>query len=140
MGELASINIHHVIRQSADEIDIVADEDQRACEFVERKSQGIDARYVQVRGRFVHQEEIRRIKQKFHQCEAALLTSTEHAHLFENVVSTEKETAQQRADELFGDALGCVKCLLEYRVRRVQHVHPILGIVTGFHIVAERAV
>src|SRR5437899_1180887 len=130
MGELASINMHHVIRQSADEIDIVADEDQRAGELVESKSEGIDARHVQVRGRFVHQEEIRRVKKQFDERQAALFTATEHAHLFENVVAAEKETAQQRADELFGDALGCGKGLLEYRVRRVEHVHPLLGIVT----------
>src|SRR5436190_24318717 len=120
MSEPAGIYMHDVIRQCPDEIDIVADEDQRACELIEGESKSINARHVEVCGRFVHQEEIGRIKQKFHQRQAALLTATEHADLFENVVAAEKETAQQRADKLFGDALGCVKGLLEHGVRRVE--------------------
>src|SRR6266478_5079371 len=119
MGELAGIDMHDVIGQSPDEIDIVADEDQRASELVEGKSEGVDARHVQVCGGLVHEEEIRRIKQQLHQRKAALLTATEHADLFEDVVAAEKEAAEQRADELFGDALGCVKSLLKHRVRRV---------------------
>ena len=81
VGEPAGIDVHDMIGQGADEIDIVADEDEGALELVEREGQGIDARQVQVRRRFVHEQKVRRVQEQLHQRQAALLAAAQDARL-----------------------------------------------------------
>ena len=59
--------------------------------------------------------------------------------LLEHVVAAEEEAAEQRADELLGQALRRVERLFEHGAVRVQHVHAILRVVAGLDVVAERA-
>ena len=51
-------------RHRSNEVNIVADENQRAFILRERADQRIDAPDIQVSGRFIHQEKVRRIEQE----------------------------------------------------------------------------
>ena len=46
--------------EGTDEMDVVADENQRAFIGLERGDKGVDAGHVEVGGRFVEEEQIRR--------------------------------------------------------------------------------
>ncbi len=67
-----------------------------------------------MRRRLVHQQQVRRIEQQFHQREPALLAAAQHADLLEHIVAAKQKTAEQRADELLGDALRRVERLFEH--------------------------
>ncbi len=56
MREPASGDVHDVIGQRADEIDIVADESEGALELVEGVGQRVNARQIQMGGRLIHQQ------------------------------------------------------------------------------------
>src|ERR1035441_7897445 len=90
-----------------------------------------------MRGRLVHEQQVRRIQQQLHQRQAALLTAAEHLDLLEHIVPAEEKTAEQRADELLCQALRGVERLFEHRAVQVQHVHAILRVVAGLDVVAE---
>ena len=139
MRQPAGVHVDDVVGQRADEIDVVADEDERALELVERVGQRVNARQVQVRGRLVHEQQVRRVQQQLHQRQPALLAAAQHLDLLEHIVAAEEETAEQRADELLGQALRRVERLFEHGALRVQHLHAILRVVAGLGVVAERA-
>ena len=54
MREPAGVDMDDVVGERADEINVVADENQCAFELVERVGQRVDAREVQVSGRLIH--------------------------------------------------------------------------------------
>ena len=130
MRELPRIDMHDVISEGPYEIHIVTDEHQGPLELIKRVGQRIDAGHIQMRGGFIHEQQIRRIQEKLDQGQAAFLSSAQHTDLFKNIIATKQEGAQQSAHELFGDPLGCVKGLIENRARRVKHVHTVLRIIT----------
>ena len=92
-----------------------------------------------MRGRLVHQQEIRRIEQQFDQRQPAFFAAAEHADFFEDVVAAKQKAAEQRANELFGDALRGVERFFENGAVRVEHVHAILREITGLDVVPEFA-
>src|ERR1043166_293009 len=139
MREPAGVDMHDMVGQRPDEINVVADEDERALELIERVEQGVNARHVWMGGWLVHEQQVRRIEEQFHQREPAFLAAAQHTHALEHVVAAEKKTAEQRADELFGDTLRRVERLFEHGVGRVEHVHAILRVVTGLGVVTEFA-
>src|SRR4051812_18742774 len=104
MRELSGIDVNNLVRQRADEINVVADEDERALELVQRIKQRINAIHVEVRRRLVHEQKIWRIKQEFHEREPAFLAAAQHTDLFEHVIADKKKTAEQCADELLRHA------------------------------------
>ena len=116
MAELPGLHADHVAGQRADEMDIVADEDERAFERHQSLHQRVHAGQVQVRGGLVHQQQIGRVKQQFHQRQPAFFAAAEHADRFEDVVPPEQKAAQYIAHGLFGDALRRVQGLLQHRI------------------------
>src|SRR5213594_2187553 len=58
---------------------------------------------------------------------------------FLHIIAAEQETAQEGADELLCEALRCVEGFFEHGAVGLEHVHPILGVVAGFGIVAQSA-
>ena len=139
MRELAGVDVDDLVRQRADEIDIVADENKRALELIQREQQRVNARHVEVRGRFIHEQQVGRIQQQLHQREPAFFSTAQHADFLEHVVAAEQETAEQGADELLGDALRRVERLFQHGAAGIEHVHAILRVVSGFDVVAEFA-
>ncbi len=75
MHEPPCVHMDYVVGQRADEIDIVADKNERALELLQRCDQRIDARNVQVRCRLIHEKEVRRIEQELDQRQAAFLST-----------------------------------------------------------------
>src|SRR5262245_18021659 len=99
MRESPGVDVDDVIGQRADEVNVVADEDERALELIERVKQGVNARHVEMRRRLIHEQEVRRIEQQLHELEPALLAAAQDVHALEHVVAAEKKTAEQPADE-----------------------------------------
>ena len=91
MRELAGVDVNDVIRQRADEINVVADENERALELVERVEQRVNAVHVEVRGRFVHEQQVRRIEQQLHEREPAFLAAAQHADLLNTSSPTNRK-------------------------------------------------
>ena len=87
MREFSAVHVHDVVGNFADEIDIVANEHQRAFELFQRVDQRLDARHVEMRRRFVHQQKIRRVEQELDQGKARFLATAQDANSLENIVS-----------------------------------------------------
>ena len=86
----------------ADEIHVVADENERA--FVLLQSAPISASMladVEVRRRLVHEQQVRRIEQQLHEREPAFFAAAQHADGLEDVVPAEQERAEHGAGGLF---------------------------------------
>src|SRR6266850_2451699 len=65
--QLTDADAHDVVGQNADEIDVVADENERAFVTVQSGGERVDARNVEMRGRLVHQDQVGRIEEELHQ-------------------------------------------------------------------------
>lgn len=66
-GEVTGTDVENGGGHGADEVNIVADKDEGAFILAKRGDEGVDRADVQVGGRFVHEEEIGWIEQKFDQ-------------------------------------------------------------------------
>ena len=137
MPEMAVFHADDVVRQRADEMHVVADENERAFVGLQRLDERVHARQVQMRRRLVHQQQVRRIEQQFHQREPAFFAAAQDAHRLEHVVAAKQKTAEDVADGLLGDALRRVERLLQNRVLGIQHRRAVLREVAGFRVVTE---
>ena len=129
--------MQHRLRDRADEINVVADENQRALVLRERADQRVDAADIEMRRRLVHQQQIRRIEQQLDQREPRLFSAAQHAVVLENVVAAKKKRAEHRARRLFGDRVRHVARGFQHRLLRIEHLDPILRKIADLHIVAE---
>ena len=68
----------------ADEMDIVADENERPLVLLQRADQRVDAADVEVGRRLVHEQQVRRIEQQLDQRQPRLLSAAEHGHRLED--------------------------------------------------------
>ena len=91
VAQAAGIDVYGLLRDLPDEMDVVADEHERAFVLLERGNEGIDAGDVEVCGGLIHQQQVGRIEQKFHQSQAAFFAATEHTDALENIIAAEKE-------------------------------------------------
>src|SRR4030088_1538954 len=94
----------------ADEMDVVADEDERSVILLERADEGVDRADIEMRGRLIHEQEIWRIEQQFDQSQSRFFAPAQARDRFKNVVAAKKERTENSARGLFG-----------HRLRRVQH-------------------
>ena len=131
--------MEHLGCQGADEIDVVRDEDERARVLGQRSDEGVDGGDVEVGGRLVHEEQVRRVEQELHQREAGFFTAAQDLDLLEDVVAVEKEATEERPDEEFRDACLGVEGLGEDRPLHLEHLGPVLGIVARVDAEAEVA-
>ena len=74
MGELTGVDMDDVICEGADEIDVVADEDEGALKLVQGISEGVDAGHIKVSGGLIHQQQVWRIEKQLNHGKPALLT------------------------------------------------------------------
>ena len=129
----AGVDVEHLGGDGADEIDVVADEDERADELAERGHQRVDAGDVEVGRRLVHQQQVGRVEQQLHQGEPRLLAAAQHGDLLEDVVVAEEEAAEQRTDVELGDPGRRVGGLLQDGPVRLEHLGAVLGEVPDLH-------
>ena len=83
---------------AADEFEVVADEADRALVVHDGVLQGLARGDVQVRGRFVEDEQVRRVHEDAREAEADLLAAGQHLALLHGVVAGEPERAEDLAD------------------------------------------
>src|SRR5450432_4523882 len=95
MRELAGVNVGDAAGECADKINVVADENECAFELFQRINERVNARHVEVRRRLVHEQQVRRVEQQFHEREPAFFTAAQHADLFEDVVAAKKKTRSE---------------------------------------------
>ena len=95
--ELAGVDVQDAGRDRADEMDVVADENERPFVLFERADQGIDRADIEVRRRLIHEQQIGRMEQQLDEREPRFLAAAQDADRFENVVAAKKKRAENRA-------------------------------------------
>ena len=80
--------------QLVDEVAIMGDENHRAVVLLQRLQQHVFSAQIEVVGRLVEQQEVRRMQQHAGQSVAVALAARKHAYRLEHVVFGEKEAAQ----------------------------------------------
>src|SRR5581483_636604 len=94
-------DLKHPGCQLVNEVAVVRNEDHRAGVLAERCEQHVFGAHIEVIGRLVKQEKIRRMQQHPQQGIAVALAAGEHADTLEHVVSGEQKTSQQTAQICF---------------------------------------
>ena len=74
-GDFAVVDVQDFGGEGADEMHVVADEDEGAFVAFEGLGETFDAGDVEVGGRLVHEEEVGRIDEEFDEIESALFTA-----------------------------------------------------------------
>src|SRR5690625_3323080 len=118
-------------------MNVVTDESDRSLKLLERPNERIDAGNIEVSRRLVHQQQIRRIKQKFHQCETTFLPTAQNRYFFENVVVAKKKRTENRPRILFRNATRGIERFFENSPALIERVDPLLGIIANFHIESD---
>ena len=140
--EPAGVDVEDQRRQRADEIDVMADEYQRAFVLLEGVDERIDRGDVEVGRRLIHEQEIRRIDEQASEREAGFLPAGEYGDALEDVVLAEEEGGQDGAGLLLGELVGLgaqLHHVFEYRGVELEVVAAILGEIAGDDIAAELA-
>lgn len=92
---------------AADEFEVVADEADRALVVHDGVLQRLARGDVEVRGRFVEDEQVRRVHEDAREAEADLLAAGQHLALLHGVVAGEPERAEDLADARGRGVAGC---------------------------------
>jgi len=140
--EAAGMDVEHGFRQRTDEVDVVADEDQRAFVVFERTDEGVDGLNIKVSRRLVHQEEVGRFHEDAGEGKAGFFTAGEDADGFVHVVFAEEESAEDGAGLLLGEQIliGAQRHhVLEHGCVGIEVIETVLGEVTGNDVAAEFA-
>lgn len=80
--------------QFTNEVNVVTDEDQSPLVGAERHDQRLHGVDVEVGGRLIHEQKIRRVDQELHQIQAGLLAAAQDGGLLVNVILPEEEGAE----------------------------------------------
>ena len=95
---LAVTNLDDLAGELVDEVPIVRDEDQGAAEIFERFEQHILRVEVEMVGRLVEQQRVRRPQEHARHGQPRPLASGQHSHGLVDVVAREEEPAEDIAD------------------------------------------
>ena len=68
--QASGMHVQYGLGDFADEVHVVADEEERAFVVLQGGNQRINRHDIEVRGRLIHQQEVRRIDHQLHQREA----------------------------------------------------------------------
>ena len=77
---------------------------------------------IQVVGRFIHNQEVRRFEQHAHQRHTGTLTTGKDPDFLEHIISTEQEATQDITHHGARFAAGCSLHTLQHRLLVIQHV------------------
>src|SRR5688572_25444104 len=102
MGQPACIDMNHVISQGANEVNVVANENESAFKLLQRADQGLNARHVQMGGRLIHQQQVGWIEKELDQGQPAFLSAAQNVHAFIDVVPAKEKAAQNGPNKLLG--------------------------------------
>ena len=91
----------HLGRDLADEVNVVTNEDERAFEALQRENETFNAPDVQVGRGLIHEKDVRRINEEFHEIHAAFFATAEDFALLEHILFLEEEGAKNGAHIIF---------------------------------------
>lgn len=103
--EAAGVDVEHVFREGADEMHVVADEDEGAFVVLECGDEGVDGLDVEVGRRLIHEEEVRRLHEDAGEGEAGFFAAGEDVDGFMDVVFAEEEGTEDGAGLLLGELI-----------------------------------
>ena len=89
---------------------------------------------VEVGGRLVHQEEIRRIDEKLHQVESGLLAAAQDRGLLEDIILAEEEGTENPPGIILGEFAVASPDLFEDRLVGVERGGTVLAEVANLRI------
>src|SRR5687767_3204691 len=92
---------------------------------------------IEMSRRFVHEEKIGRIDQKFNQIEPALFSSAEHSCFFIDVILTKKKRTEDTASFILTDQWSTVQQLIEHRFRSIQRIGTMLAEITDLRVMSQ---
>src|SRR4029077_19581085 len=92
----------------ADEMHVVADEDESSVILLECANERVDRPNIQMRSRLVHEQEVGGIEQKFNQRQTRFLSSAQHGDRFKNIVTVKKKRSKNGARGLLRHRMGRV--------------------------------
>ena len=143
--ELAAGDMQDDLGHAADEVNVVADENQGSLVVFECSDEGVDAAHVEMGGGLIHEQEVGGLQEHADEGEAAFFATAEDGDEFEDIVTTKQEGAEEGARQLLAGAAGQIHGRLKHGVLHVQSVAAILGevaelgVVSGFDLAALRS-
>ena len=133
---MTAANLDDLRRQALDEIPVVRDEDERAAIVGERVQQdflGID---VEVVGRFVEQQGVRRTQQHARDGQPRAFAAAQHPGLLVNVVAGKQEAAEDVADRRHHVMRRSVRQRVMHSERGIEPRRFVLREILHHHLVA----
>src|SRR5208283_525591 len=135
--DLAVANFKHARGQLVDEIPIVGNENHRAGVRHERIQQDVFGPQVEMVGRLVEQQKVRRMQQQPQQGIAPAFAARKNSSLLEYVVFGKKKTSQQAAQFGLRRARRKLAQIVENPRLRIELLVLILREIIGLHVVSE---
>ena len=114
------IDVQDLGGELADEMHVVADENERALVALEGEDERLDGVDVEVRRRFVHEQQVRRVNEELDKVEARLFTTAENASLFVDLVLAGKEGAEDGTRFIFAQRAVGIHHLLEHALVGIE--------------------
>ena len=134
IDRLAVIDQHQPVGGQFDHVAVMADEDHRAVIAVERLDQRLAAVDVEMVGRLVEDQQMRRVARDQRQRQPRALAARQFVDPGHRPVARETEPPELGADRARGRALHLAAHVLQRRVVAVQFLDLILGEVTDLHL------
>ena len=119
--------LQHAVGQRGEEAPVVRNEQHRALVLRQRRDQHLLGHQVEVVGRLVEHEEIRRIVKHDRHDQPRLLAARQHAALLLDVVARKAEAAGERAQRTLAGLREGVLQRLEDAAVAVEQIHRVLG-------------
>jgi predicted MFS family arabinose efflux permease len=128
----------HAVGQRGEKMPVVRDEQHGALELRQRRDQHFLGRHVEMVGRLVEHQKIRRIEQHLRHHQPRLLAARQHPAFLLDVIAGKAEAAGQRAQRALPGLREGILQRLEHRALAVEQIHRVLGEVAHLHAAAER--
>ena len=120
-----------------DEMDVMADEDERAFVATEGEDEGFDRMDIEVSGGLIHEEEVWGIDEKFDEIEAGFFSTGKDLGFFVDFFFAKEEGAENAPGFIFGECSIGVHDFLEDGFLGVEGGGAVLTEVPNFRIEAE---
>ena len=120
-------------------MDVVRNENQRAFVTLQCERERLNGVDVEVRGRFVHQQKVRRIHEKFHEVQPAFFATAQNFCEFINVIFAKHERAEHSARLVLAHFFSAGQNFVEHGFFWIQRGRAMLAEITDLRIVAEVA-
>ena len=136
-GDAARVDMEDFGGEFTDEMDVVADEDERAFVAAEGEDEGFDRMDIEVGGGLIHEEEVGGIDEELDEIEAGFFSTGKDLGFFVDFVFAKEEGAENASGFIFGECAIGVHDFLEDGFVGVEGGGAVLAEVADFGIEAE---